>query len=137
MLQLLIILALRWLSFMRITINITVLPIWTHIINSWKCPSRNGFLTTMTKTKFVNWTHILDPKSWLENLGLTFEGKEIPNLAKRLQLNERVSIRGLWECLNLKIFSENLVVLKMLWIWYKLQVSVTGDFPNWTLSTLQ
>jgi hypothetical protein len=57
----------------------------------------------------VNWTHILDPKSWPENVALTFGEKEI---TKRMQLNERGSIRGYRVYLNQKIFPENLVHLK-------------------------
>jgi hypothetical protein len=60
----------------------------------------------------VNWTHILDPKSWPKNVALTFGEKEIWNLGKRLQLNERESIRGFWDYLNQTIFPENLVSLK-------------------------
>jgi hypothetical protein len=39
-------------------------------------------------SNFVNWTHILDPKSWPENVALISGEKEIINLVKRLQLNE-------------------------------------------------
>jgi hypothetical protein len=63
-------------------------------------------------SNFVNWTHTLDPKSWPENLALPFGEKVIRNLAKRLQLNERESIRGFRGYLNQKIFPENLVDLK-------------------------
>jgi AraC-like DNA-binding protein len=61
---------------------------------------------------FVNWAHILDPKSWPENLAQTFGEKEIRNLAKRLQLNERESIRGFRDYFHQKIFPENSVDLK-------------------------
>jgi hypothetical protein len=37
---------------------------------------------------FVNWVYILDTKSWPVSVALTFGGKAIRNLAKRLQMNE-------------------------------------------------
>jgi hypothetical protein len=61
---------------------------------------------------FVNWTYILDPKSWPENVAQTFGEKEIQNLGKRLQLNERESVCGFRDYLNQKILPENLVDLK-------------------------
>jgi hypothetical protein len=54
-------------------------------------------------TKFGNWSHILEAGSWPENAPLTFGEKEVRNLARRLQLNERESIRGFQDYLNQKI----------------------------------
>jgi hypothetical protein len=48
----------------------------------------------------------------IENVALTFGEKELRNLAKRLHLNERESIRGFQDYLNQKIFPENLVDFK-------------------------
>jgi hypothetical protein len=62
-------------------------------------------------SNFVNWIHILDPKSWPENVALTFGEKEIRKL-EMLQLHERESIRGFRDYLKQKIFLENLVDLK-------------------------
>jgi hypothetical protein len=70
------------------------------------------WLLSNDDSNFVNWTYILDPKSWPENVTLTLGEKEIRNLAKRLQLNETESIRGFRDYLNQKIFPENLVDLK-------------------------
>jgi hypothetical protein len=70
-------------------------------------------LLSNDETNFVNWTHILDPKSWPENVALTFEEKEIRNLKKRLQMNERQSIRRFRDYLDQKIFPENMVNLKI------------------------
>jgi hypothetical protein len=63
-------------------------------------------------TSFVNWTHNLDPKSWPENVALTFGEKKIRNLVNRLQPNERESICRFRDYLNQKIFPENVVDLK-------------------------
>jgi hypothetical protein len=70
------------------------------------------WLLSNDESNFVNWTHILDPKSWPENIALKFGEREIRNLAKRLQLNERESIHGFRDDLNQKIFPENVVDLK-------------------------
>jgi hypothetical protein len=51
-------------------------------------------------SNFADSTHILDPESWPENVARTFGEKKIRNLAKRLQLNERESIRGFRDYLN-------------------------------------
>jgi hypothetical protein len=83
---------------------------------------------------FVNWTHILDPKSWPENVALTLGEKEIRNLAKRLQLNERESIRGFRYYLNQKIFRENVVDLKNVFNAVPISSSeCDGDFPQMNL----
>jgi hypothetical protein len=55
---------------------------------------------------FINLANILGPNCCPENVALTFREKEIRNLARGLQLNEGVSIRGSLGYLNKKIFPE-------------------------------
>ena len=71
--------------------------------------------TSSEDAELAYWARVLDTKQWPDNIGthLTFGETEIRNLSTRLQLNERIMIRGFREYLIEKNIQDKLLPMQI------------------------